>query len=508
MTPKISHPKSLSGWRHVAWASAWCVLTTLTLMLLPDWLDRANVVMVYLGVVLVIAARLDRRSAIVAAVLSVVLFDFVFVPPRYSLTVQDSQYVLTFAIMLAVALMTARMASGLRQAAHEAQTREARTHALYALAQALSGAATRDQAVAELRQQALAHTDSDTWIIWVPGGQGSVVDPGGTAPVRVETHLATMALTQGHTVTQQAMDEPGYASTYIPLKSADTVWGVLAVAWRGAGGSVHRQQIDWLEAAASLLVIALQRQHYVEMAHHSQMSASADRLRSSILSALSHDVRTPLTVLSGLAETLLHQRPALPDTALDTARAIATQARQLSRLVTQLLEMARLQSGGVTLHLEWHDWRELIEASVRFLGDALAHHVVRVSVPEDTPLVRMDAVLMERVVSNLLENAVKFSAPGSLITLSVAAQDHGAVLTVMDEGSGFDAASGQDWTALFARGRHTGHSAGFGLGLAICRAIVQVHRGHLTWRNRPQGGAVVEVCLPQDTPPRVVEDSA
>jgi two-component system sensor histidine kinase KdpD len=493
-------------WRLYLLTVCICLATAGLLLPFPDSLDRANIIMVFLLVVLGISVSLGRHCAVLSAVLSVVLFDFAFVPPRFSLSVNDGQYLLTFAVMLVVALTTAQLASGLKLAATLALRREARTEALYALARELAGSVTRDDAVARVTQFTQTHMHVQVWPLLA--GSTSVIanEQAASAPFAVETHLATLALNQHKTVASADLVGSGCASTYIPLGGAAGTPGVLAVSWPSGTGHPAHDDVTLLEAVASLLTITLERLHYVEVAHASQLGVAAERLRSSILSTLSHDLRTPLTVLVGLADSLHLFTPPLPAPAQDIAQTIHKQSLQLSSLVGNLLDMARLNAGEVRLRFEWHAWPEVVEASIRYLGEALQHHAVTVTVPPQMPLVEMDAVLMERVVSNLLENAVKYSPPGRSIRVQLQLSEAWAELSVCDEGPGFDPHKAAEMFGLFVRGERESTVQGFGLGLAICRTIVEAHGGRIEADNLPEGGARVRVLLPRGTPPSVGEE--
>ena len=482
-----------------------CLLTTLALLPFPDTLDRANIIMVFLLVVLGISVTLGRSCAIVSALLSVLLFDVAFVPPRFSLTVNDPQYLLTFAVMLLVALTTARLASGLQLAARRAQQREQRTQALYALAHALSGELTHAGALARIQAFVRAQMPAQVMPLLAQDGQ-PLSDPA-NADMHLELHLAALAMSQGHTVSSSAMQSPGWASIYIPMQGATTVRGVLAASWSDGLGPASAQDLALLEAVASLLATTMERLHYVEVAQASQLSEASERLRSSILSALSHDLRTPLTVLVGLADSLQRLKPPLPPAAQEMAATIQRQSLQLSNLVVSLLEMARLSAGQVQLRLEWHAWQEVIESSLRHLGEALSSHAVQVLVPSTVALIEMDAVLMERVVSNLLENATKYAPPGSTITVTVREEEGVATLAVEDEGAGFDPQRMDAMFEVFTRGERESSVPGFGLGLAICRSIVEAHGGRVGVQNRTGGGACVSLTLPGRTPPSIREEA-
>ena len=237
------------------------------------------------------------------------------------------------------------------------------------------------------------------------------------AIVRVEPHLVRVALDSGQLVRSDTVGELGLASLYLPLRASLQTRGVLAVDFGYDPGYLEAETQSLLEALASLVAVAVERLHYADVAQRTELTIQSERLRSSILSALSHDLRTPLTALVGLADSLSLVKPPLPATALDTALAMHEQAACLAGLVDNLLDMARLNAGGVTLRREWQPIEEVIGASIKLLGSALASHPVRVSLPPDLPLIEFDAVLLERVFCNLLENAAKYAPEGTPIEI-------------------------------------------------------------------------------------------
>jgi len=252
--------------------------------------------------------------------------------------------------------------------------------------------------------------------------------------------------------------------------------------------------------------VALERLHYVEIAQATEVKMLTERLRSSILSALSHDLRTPLTAMVGLADSLFLIKPALPPAALETAQALHEQSARLAGLVGNLLDMARLNAGQVTLRREWQSIEEVVGSSIKLLGSALADHPVKVDLPADLPLVEFDAVLVERVFCNLLENAAKYAPANTPIQLSARLIDHFIEVSVEDCGPGFPEHRRDELFNMFVRGHSASGKPGAGLGLAICKAIVEAHGGQIRAGNRTEGGANVSFTLPAGNPPIVEEE--
>jgi two-component system sensor histidine kinase KdpD len=262
-----------------------------------------------------------------------------------------------------------------------------------------------------------------------------------------------------------------------------------------------------LRAVASLLTTAIERLHYVEVANRSEIEIQSERLRSGILAALSHDVRTPLTAMYGLADTLASDTSLTAPNAHEAAVALRDQALQLNGMVTNLLDLARMQAGHVTLRREWQPLDEVIGASIRFAAPALKSGKVSVNLAPDLPLVNIDAVLIERVLCNLLENAAKYSPEHADIRLDANVVDERFEVSISNAGKGFPPDRLEQVFTLFERGPQDGHTSGMGVGLAICRAIVEAHGGHICASNPPGGGARVTFTLARGTPPLIDLDS-
>lgn len=282
------------------------------------------------------------------------------------------------------------------------------------------------------------------------------------------------------------------------------VRGVLALRPSQPRWLLIPEQLQQLDTLARQIAIALERVHYVEIAQQAVVQMESERLRNTLLAAISHDVRTPLTALIGLAESLQRSAPPLDAAQAGIAQSITQQARQLSALVTNLLDMARLQQGGVNLRSEWQSAEEVVGSAIRAARHALAGREVRTDVPADLPLVEFDAVLMERVLVNLLENAAKYGAPPIVVSAEVTRD--ALVLTVRDHGPGLPLKLAGHEDALFdkfTRGEAESATPGVGLGLAICKAVVDAHRGNIHAANAAGGGAEFRVTLPRREPPLV-----
>lgn len=490
-----------NSFRPYLWALIACALAAIVAAPMHATLAPSNTVMLFLLAVLLVAARWGRGPAVLAAFVSVGLFDFFFVPPRFSFAVSDLQYLITFGVMLAVALITGQLTAGLRLQASLAQRKHEQTQALYEMARDLAGALTLKQ-VSDIVDKIVQNQLGLQANLLTPDAQARLQSLA-TADFPVDMQYALLAYEQAQVVEDGDVSAFGQGAIYFPVRSPMRVRGVLIVAARAPSLALLQEQKPLLSTLASLVAIAVERLHYVEVAQTAQLETVSERLRSSILSALSHDLRTPLTVLVGLAESLTLAKPALPAASLETAQAMREQALRLSGLIGNLLDMARLHAGRVHLRKEWQPLEEVVGASLQLLGPSLHGHRVLTDLAADLPLLEFDAVLIERVLCNLLENAAKYSPVHSAITVQARVDGDVAVISVCDEGPGFATDGGRAVFEMFTRGEPESAIAGAGLGLAICRAVVEAHAGTITAVDRDTGGACVSFTLPLGLPPNL-----
>ena len=496
-----SAPRRWQPWAATVAAS---VAITVAATPLHSVLDLANIVMLFLLATVGIAMRYGRGPAALAAVLNVAAFDFFFVPPRLSFAVTDVQYLVTFVVMLGVGLVTGQLTAGLRFQARIAAARERRAQSLFELSRELSGALMASQ-VAELGEAALRRNFGGQALVAPTDAADRLVLPE-PLPAGFDASVADWVLRNAQPAGLATGTLAAQTWHYVPLQAPMRVRGVLAIAPGQQRWLRIPEQLQQLDTLARQVAIALERVHYVEVAQQAVVDMESERLRNALLAALSHDVRTPLTALIGLAETLRAAQPALTPAQDGTARAIESQARALNALVGNLLEMARLEGGAVNLRMDWQSVEEVVGAAIRAAQPALAGRVVHTQLPADLPLVEFDAALMERVLVNLLENAARHGA--APIVLGARADADTLALTVRDHGPGLPPAlRGREDTLFekFTRGSAESATPGVGLGLAICKAIVQAHRGRIRAANAVPdaqgGGAEFTITLPRRPPP-------
>ena len=487
------------------WALLACSATTLLATLLLPYFDLANIVMLFLLTVVLTAVRWGRGPAVLAAFVSVATFDFFFVPPRFSFAVSDFQYLLTFAVMLIVALVIGQLTAGLRYQARIASYREERARVLYEFAREMSSLLLTEDVV-EAATKIIATTFSAKAVVLVPDSQDRIQIPGGSGQgLAIDLGAAQWAYDKAQPAGAGTDTLAGNESLYLPLRAPMRTRGILVIKPDNPRLLLVPEQRRHLDTFAALTAIALERVHYVEVAQQALIHMESERLRNSLLSALSHDLRTPLAALVGLAESLAMARPELPGEQLETAHAIAEEARRMGALVSNLLEMARIESGEVKLRRQWHPFEEVVGSALKAAKPALARHRVEVKLARNLPLVEFDAALIERVLYNLIENACKYTAPDTLVTLEAEVRGNDLLVSVSDTGSGIPKGQEEAIFEKFTRGSRESSTPGVGLGLAISRAIVEAHHGRIAGENRPAGGARFTFTLPLGTPPTVPE---
>ena len=470
-------------------------------------LELTNIVMLFLLGVVGIAMRFGRGPSALAALLNVAAFDYFFVPPRHSFAVSDVQYVVTFAVMLGVGLLIGQLTAGLRFAVGVSTSRERRAQSLFELTRELSAALESTQVVA-LGAAAVQRHFGGRALVLVTDATDQLVRPLAPPP-GFDASVADWAFRQGQPAGLATATLAAQPWHYVPLKAPMRVRGVLALEPARPRWLLIPEQAQQLATLARQIAIALERVHYVEVAQGAVVEMESERLRNALLGAISHDVRTPLTALIALAESL---QTLPPDQHAEAARAIVAQARQLHALVNNLLDMARLESGGgaVNLRRDWQSVEEVIGSAIRAARPALGDWPVQTALAPDLPLVEFDAVLIERVLVNLLENAVKYGAQPVVVSATVTPVS--LVLTVRDHGPGLPAAlHGNEQTLFdkFTRGQAESATPGVGLGLAICKAVVNAHGGDIAAMNAVTdaegGGAEFTVTLPRRAPPALPE---
>ena len=492
------------GWERYWWALFICACCTGAGLMMFPYFELTNIVMVYLLGATVAALRLGRGPASLTSVVNVVALDFCFVPPRFSFAVSDLQYLVTFAVMLVMALVIANLVANVRAQTRVAGARERRTSLLYAMSREL--AATRSFGnLAQVAVKHVAETFSGRAAVLLPDAKGRL-------QASEDTEIAGSLESADLSVAQWVFDHgrpaglgtdtlPGATAQYQPLIGTQRTLGVLAVQPLQRRRLLLPEQRHLLETFAGQIALAIERARGAEEAEAARVAAETESLRSTLLASISHDLRAPLAAITE-ATTELDD----PDRQLDEerrtqlVRSIDAKAREMSELISNVLDLMSFEVGEVHLRREWHDIAELVRAALARLEGRMGGHPLEVALPAGLPAVHVDALLVSRVLVNLIENAVKHTPSGTRIMISAEPEGEMLRVTVDDAGPGLPPGRTELLFAKFQRGRSAIDAGGAGLGLAICRAIVDAHGGQTAAVPRPGGGARFIFTLPAFAP--------
>jgi two-component system sensor histidine kinase KdpD len=510
-TPHAARPGAKLDPRAYAASMAAAIGATAVAWLLFGRRQLADVVMVYLLGIILVSLRFGYGPSIAAAVLSVLLLDFIFVPPYLSFAVSDFQHIVTFAVMFVVAVVISNLTRRVRLQADEARYRERRTASLYGVSRELAATRATDSlaSVAVQHLHEVFEAKSAVWLETTEGRLENVAtgDHTFTADEK-ERGVVEWVFSNDKAAGRGTDTLPSASALYAPLRGAQGRVGVLGVKPNDPNRFRDVEQRTLLEVFASQIASALERSRLADQAQQATLEVEAERLRSSLLSSVSHDLRTPLSVITGAASALLQPEPALtPAARRDLAETIHEEARRLDRLVRNLLDMTRLASGAVKVAKEWQPIEGVIGAALGRLEDQLHDRTIDMRLPPRLPPVRIDGLLIEQVLINLLENAAKYAPSGTPIDISASADVDRLVVEIADCGPGIPRELVDRIFEKFYRLPREGAGGGAGLGLAICRGIVEAHGGRIWAENREGGGALFRLALPIDgTPPELAPE--
>jgi two-component system sensor histidine kinase KdpD len=477
--------------------------TALSALLRPSF-SPTNLVMIYLLTVVLAALYLGRGPSFLAAILSVLAFDFFFVPPSLTLAVADTEYLLTFAALLVVGLVISNLTVRVREQADAARHRATQTAELYALSRDLAAAIDLDA----ILQAVLAHigkTLGREAAVLLPTSTGDIVEPRAASPAFAldenQLAVAIWAFKHGQPAGHGTDTLPSADVRCLPLKTARGVVGVLGIKPTHPTSLLTPDQRELLQAFVSQAALAIERVQLAEQAQRAELLQAAEKLRTTLLNMISHDLRTPLVSITGALSSLQEEdvefdkatRRSLLENALE-------EAERLNRLVGNLLDMTRIEAGALQLTSEPCDVQDVIGSALEQAERWLERHPVTVDVPVDLPLVPMDFVLMVQVLVNLLDNAVKYSPPDSPIEVRARVDGSELQIQVADRGIGIPPADLERVFDKFYRVQRPGSVSGSGLGLSICKGIVEAHGGRIWAQNREDGGTLVALDLPLNTP--------
>ena len=487
------------SWRDYLLAAVGVMLSTGFNLLVFPYLPLSNLVMFYLLTVVIIATLLERGPTIFASVASVMTFAFFFVPHYNSFRVANTEFFITLVVMLLVTTLISNLTMRVRYQAKVARQQEWQTTALYEMNQTLMGKTDLEELLQAAVGQISGLFDSRVSIL-LPGAQKKLLVRAGAplSPEDVREGLvANWVFKYGHFAGAGTQTLPEVKWLYLPLVTSNNqVLGVLRLERRSPAKSLEIEYVRLLEALSRQIALAIEREYLSRQTRQAQLQIETEQLRNTLLSSVSHDLRTPLTVIAGAASSLLEAEENLDrQTKQELVHNIYEEARRLDRLVHNLLEISRLQSGHFIVNKDWHILEEVLGCALSQLEGQLKDHPVHINLPQELPLVPMDALLLERVFINLLENVAKYTPAGTPIEIAGTLAGAELRLVVADHGPGLPTGQEEKIFEKFYQGR-PGTARGAGLGLAICRSIIEAHQGRITASNRPEGGAEFSFTLP------------
>jgi two-component system sensor histidine kinase KdpD len=488
------------GWSMLAVA----VCSAICFTMYP-FFELANLIMVYLVGTMYIASRHGQGPGILSSALGVLCFDVLFVPPRFSLAVSDTQYLFTFVIMFLVALVMSRLTAHVRQQAESARAREARTQVMLALSRELASSRGTEKLL-RIAIEHLSQLFACRALVFLPDAEGHLKEHvGDKEAFRVSSKgegVAQWVFANGRAAGLGTSTLPTSGALYVPFVGLKGTLGVLGLRPDTEGALFSPEQTHTIETLARQVALALEVERLETESLHARMEAETERLKTTLLSSVTHDLQTPLAAIMGSADSLAAVGETL---ALEQRRALAVniydEAERLSRLISNLLRMTKLESGTLKPDLQLQSLEEPLSAALTLVEKHLAGREVRMDIPLDLPLVEMDGVLMEQLLLNLLENAAKYTPEGSPVAIVARNAGGGVEVSVSDQGPGLREAELEKVFDLFYQGQGgggptAGGRKGYGIGLAICRAIALVHGGTIRAENREGGGASFTVTLP------------
>lgn len=496
-----------TGWRPYALALVACGGVSLLNSWLQPLVGYEAVALVYLLSVVLLALFVSRGAILFGAALTALAWNFLFLPPRYSLHVGSFYNKMMLAMYFVVALTIGQLMAQLRAERLAQQEREERSTALYLLIRALADATDRGDIISRAVQQVRKAFRTDVALLLPERGKNSPLIPaesGSWQMKEADQKAAIWAFENNTPVGLGTQPWPEAEGLHMPLEAGSQPAGVLGLRWtRTRNLTLHQR--DLLESFARQIALVLDRHRLREAEVGSRLVQESERLGRTLLNSVSHELRTPLAAITSAASSLGRSGPLNPPQQ-NLVKEIESAAARLNRVVQSLLSAARLQSGQLRPQLDWCDLSELARTTLHNLGDLLSGRCVETHVPSRLPLVKADFVLMEQVLGNLLVNAATHTPPGTPIEIRVRTEgDQNVILEVADRGPGLPPKELGRVFDLFHRAP-AAKPGGAGLGLAIVKGFVEAQGGYAKACNRPGGGAMFSISLPAAPRPQLQEE--
>ncbi|MHB8771369.1 MAG: DUF4118 domain-containing protein [Syntrophales bacterium] len=502
------HPPKIKP-KEWYWSLGTVAVSTALGSIVSPYFDQTDIAMIYLLGIVITSMRTGRWPALAATLLSVAAFDFFFIPPFHTFAVDDIRHLVTFGVMFAVANVITSMTLQIREQAEASRKRERSTAALYALSRKLARERKKGR-IFDIATKHISEVFYSQIVILVLDEKGELTEletrVGAFAMDQKEQSVARWAFDNRHSAGLGTDTLPGAKALYLPMVASSGVVGVVGVLPEDAKSRFDPEDIHFLESFVNQTAMAIERVMLAKEVHEEHLKAEAQNVRNTFLSSVSHDLRSPLAVVAGAASTLLEKDASLDRSArLELLHTIREEADRLERIIRNVLNLTRLDSGAITVHKEWQPLEEIIGVVLNRFSDRLRERSLELSIPPDLPLIPFDTLLMEQVLSNLVENALRHTPTGTPLQIIVTPQKSAVMIAIADQGPGIP---GQEEEAIFrkfTRGTHT--QMGAGIGLAICRAIIEAHGGRIWAENRPGGGAIFTFVIPiEGTPPSLIPE--
>jgi two-component system, OmpR family, sensor histidine kinase KdpD len=493
--------------KDYVWALLAVIAVTIIGKILTPFFNLTNIVLLYLLPVLISAVRSGKGPSFFAALLGVLAYDFLFVPPVLSLTVNDARDLFVFAIYLIVALVTGAMATKLRDELEKTRQREKRMLALYALSQEIAAETDLEQVLKTFVKTVSEAINGQVSILF-PDPEDDVLrevdshPPGKALRDDKEEAVVRWVLKHGQSAGKGTEILREASQLIFPVKADEETLAVLAITLNSGEAAISSEQRRLIEAFTNLAAVAIIRVRLAEKAEQAKWLAESEKLHRALLNSISHDLRTPLASITGASTSLLAEgdvyTPEAKEIFLNT---IKEEAQRMNRYVANLLDMVRLESGILKPKKEWCDIQDIMGVVVRETKDALQGRPLRIDIPPALPLVEADFTLIEQVMINLLENGAKYSPPGSEISVSARYHDNTLLFTVADSAPAIPKTEQNRVFDKFYRLHSTKHISGTGLGLSICKGIVEAHGGRIWVDSSHEYGNRFTFSLPVSEQP-------
>ncbi|WFU51124.1 sensor histidine kinase [Sinorhizobium terangae] len=478
--------------------------------LLDQVLDVQNIALVFLMAVLTSALTAGLWPALYACVVSALAFNFFFLDPRYTLTIEDPESVLALVFFLVVAVTASNLTARVQRQAVAARQRARTTEDLYLFSKKLASTGTLDDVLWATAYQ-IASMLKVRVVILLPE-ENSIEVKAGYPPddtlVDADIAAARWAWEHDRPAGRGADTLPGAKRLYLPLKTGRTAIGVVGLDNDKQGPLLTPEQQRLFDALADQAALAIERIQLVADVDRARLAAEADRLRSALLTSISHDLKTPLAAIMGAAGTLRDYSGSMPEgDRTDLLSTVVDESERLNRFIANLLDMTRIESGATAPTASFHYIDDIVGTALRRAGKILARHKTAIDIPPDLPMLKLDPVLFEQVLFNLIDNAAKYAPQGSTVMIRAWIDGGAVTLQVIDEGPGIPGGDLERIFDSFYRVQKTDHvRAGTGLGLSICKGFVEAMGGTICAGNRTdRSGAIFTISMPIPTEARNVE---